>query len=51
MVAIAHCDTHTVLWLYAEELDYFSKKGLNALESYDLMISPMVKLESNFSTK
>jgi PIN domain nuclease of toxin-antitoxin system len=48
METIAHCDTHTVLWLYSGELDRFSKKGIHALESYDLRVSPIVRLEIQF---
>jgi PIN domain nuclease of toxin-antitoxin system len=48
METIIHCDTHTVLWLYSGELDRFSKKGIHALESNELMVSPMVRLEMQF---
>jgi PIN domain nuclease of toxin-antitoxin system len=48
MEAVAHCDTHTVLWLYSGELDRFSKKAVAALEKDDLFISPMVRMEMQF---
>jgi PIN domain nuclease of toxin-antitoxin system len=48
MAAITHCDTHTVLWLYAGEIDRFSNKAKDALENFDIMISPMVRLEMQF---
>lgn len=48
MEAIAHCDTHTILWLYAGEIDRLSKKAAEALEAYNLMISPIVRLEMQF---
>lgn len=48
MAAIAHCDTHTVLWLYAGEIDRLGKKAAEAIESFNLMISPMVRLEMQF---
>ena len=48
MAAIAHCDTHTVLWLYAGEIERFGKKAAKAIETFDLRISPMVRLEMQF---
>ncbi len=41
-------DTHAVIWLYAGELNRFSKKGLKMLETGQLLISPMVQLEIQF---
>ena len=48
METVAHCDTHTVLWLYAGELEWLSKKAIQALESHELRMSPMVRLEMQF---
>jgi len=48
MASIAHCDTHTVLWLYAGEIDRLGKKAAEAIDAYNLMISPMVRLEMQF---
>jgi PIN domain nuclease of toxin-antitoxin system len=48
MAAIAHCDTHIVLWPYAGEIERFGKKAANAIETFNLMISPMVRLEMQF---
>jgi PIN domain nuclease of toxin-antitoxin system len=48
VAAIAHCDTHTVLWLYAGEIERLSKKAADAIETFNLMISPMVRLEMQF---
>mgnify|MGYP001590829193 CR=1 FL=1 len=48
MATIAHCDTHTVLWLYAGETDRFSEKASEAIDTFDLMVSPMVRLEMQF---
>ena len=48
MASIAHCDTHVVLWLYSGEADRFEKKAVEALDRFDLMISPMVLLELQF---
>ena len=48
MATIAHCDTHTVLWLYAGETDRFSANAIEAIETFDLMVSPIVRLEMQF---
>lgn len=48
MASIAHCDTHTVLWLYAGEINRFSAKAAEAIESFDLCVSPMVRLEIQY---
>lgn len=48
MAPIAHCDTHTVLWLYAGEIDRLGKKATEAIDGCHLMISPMVRLEMQF---
>jgi PIN domain nuclease of toxin-antitoxin system len=48
MAAIAHCDTHIVLWLYAGEIIRLSKKAADAVETFNLMISPMVRMEMQF---
>ncbi len=41
-------DTHVVIWLYAGELERFSKRARNALERAELWISPMCLLEINY---
>jgi PIN domain nuclease of toxin-antitoxin system len=48
MAAVMHCDTHTVLWLYAGEIDRLSAKAAEAIDTNILMISPMVRLEMQF---
>jgi PIN domain nuclease of toxin-antitoxin system len=48
MAIIAHCDTHTVLWLYAGETDRLGKKAAEAIEVFELLVSPMVRLEIQF---
>lgn len=48
MAAITHCDTHTILWIYAGETDRIGKKAREAIETFDLMISPIVRLEIQF---
>ena len=48
MAALMHCDTHTVLWLYAGEIDRFSTRVTETMETNNLMISPMGRLELLF---
>jgi PIN domain nuclease of toxin-antitoxin system len=48
MASVAHCDTHVALWLYSGESCRFEKKAAEAIENFDLMISPMVQLELQF---
>jgi PIN domain nuclease of toxin-antitoxin system len=48
MATIAHCDTHTVLWLYAGEIDRLGTRAIEAIETFELMVSPIVRLEMKF---
>lgn len=48
MATIAHCDTHTVLWLYAGEIDRLGARAMEAIETFELMVSPIVRLEMQF---
>jgi len=48
MATIAHCDTHTVLWLYAGEIDRLGTRAMEAIETFELMVSPIVRLEMQF---
>ena len=43
-----YLDTHAVVWLYAKELNRFSRVGLESIESNELFISPMVTLELEY---
>lgn len=44
-----YLDTHIVVWLRQKELEKFSAKALNVIEtSYNLLISPMVELELKY---
>lgn len=43
-----YLDTHVAVWLYAGELDRFSKAALRDIEEHDLMISPVVLLEIQY---
>jgi PIN domain nuclease of toxin-antitoxin system len=46
-----YLDTHAVVWLYAGELDRFSKHAAELIEENDLRISPVVLLELQFLTE
>ena len=48
MATIAHCDTHTVLWLYAGEIDRLGTRAIEAIETFELMVSPIVRFEIQF---
>lgn len=48
MEAVIYLDTHVVVWLYAKELDRFTRKGLESLDANELYISPMVTLELEY---
>lgn len=43
-----YLDTHVVVWLYSKELSRFTDAGLQAMETNDLFISPMVVLELEY---
>lgn len=41
-------DTNAVIWIYQNELNYFSEEGRYAIATEDLAFSPMVKLELEY---
>lgn len=41
-------DTHAAIWLYCGEVEKFSDHALYTLQSEDLFISPMVRLELQY---
>jgi PIN domain nuclease of toxin-antitoxin system len=41
-------DTHVVVWLFAGDAGRLSKLAKQAIEQYDLRVSPMVKLELGY---
>lgn len=43
-----YLDTHVVVWLYAGDVERFSKKAVELIEEHDLLISPAVLLELQF---
>jgi PIN domain nuclease of toxin-antitoxin system len=45
---ITYLDTHIVTWLAANKLSRFSPRMRRVLDSYELLISPMVYLELEF---
>lgn len=48
MESLVFLDTHAVIWLYAGELDLFSKKVLQMLNENRICISHIVKLEIKY---
>lgn len=45
---MTHLDTHVVVWLYAGELQRFSKAALQRIENDELLVSPIVLLELQY---
>jgi PIN domain nuclease of toxin-antitoxin system len=45
---IAYLDTHVLFWLCENRLNRISGAALDALNQYDLLISPMVAIELAF---
>jgi PIN domain nuclease of toxin-antitoxin system len=43
-----YLDTHAVVWLYAGEVERFTRMGCRLLEKEDLFISPIVQLELQY---
>ena len=41
-------DTHAVVWLYTGELERFTKKGRAAIDTDQLVVSPIVQLELTY---
>jgi len=48
MEAVIYLDTHAVVWLFAGQLDLFPERAVDAIESNDCLISPMVVLELHY---
>lgn len=48
MEAVAHLDTHVVVWLYAGDLKRFPQQVQAHLESHALHVSPAVVLELQY---
>ena len=46
-----YLDTHVVVWLYAALTDKLSSNAIDAIESNQLLISPMVQLELQYLRK
>jgi PIN domain nuclease of toxin-antitoxin system len=44
----AYLDTHVVVWLCQSQLDRLSAPALDAINNFDLLISPTVLIELNF---
>lgn len=41
-------DTHAIVWLYAGETERLSASAIEAIETHDIIISPMVQLELTY---
>lgn len=48
METMIFLDTHAVIWLYAGDVDRFSRRARQRLEVERLLISPMVLLEIQY---
>lgn len=48
MAAVAHLDTHLVVWLYGGLLENIPAAVQQVIESHDLVVSPMVALELQY---
>jgi len=48
MESVIYLDTHVVVWLYAGEMDLFSRRAIRSLEKNDPIISPIVELELQY---
>lgn len=48
MEKIVYLDTHVLVWLYSGDTMLFSKHALQAIETYELLISPAVELELQY---
>ena len=48
MKGIVYLDTHVVVWLYDRLVQKFSKKAMEAIESHELRVSPIVMLELEY---
>ena len=48
MEKLVYCDTHVIVWLYANELSLFPRQAIKLMELNQLMISPAVILELEY---
>jgi PIN domain nuclease of toxin-antitoxin system len=48
MAAVAHLDTHVVVWLYSGLVENIPAAVQKIIESHDLAVSPMVALEVQY---
>jgi len=48
MAGVIRLDTHVVVWLYVGDVERLSPRAIDALESNDLVVSPIVQLELSF---
>lgn len=48
MAGVIRLDTHAIVWLYAGDIERLSASAIEAIETHDLVISPMVQLELTY---
>ncbi|MEO2177297.1 MAG: PIN domain-containing protein [bacterium] len=48
MAAVIYLDTHVVVWLYSGRFDLIPQSAKDLLNSHELRISPMVRLELQY---
>ncbi len=48
MAGVIRLDTHAVVWLFTSELERFTKKGRAAIDTQQLVVSPIVQLELTY---
>ncbi len=48
MAPVVRLDTHVVVWLFTGDVERLSKAAVDALESKEISISPLVQLELTY---
>jgi PIN domain nuclease of toxin-antitoxin system len=48
MAGMIRLDTHLIVWLYAGDIERLSATAIDAIETHDLLVSPMVQLELTY---
>ncbi len=45
---VVYLDTHVIVWLYAGEIERFSSKAKQIIETHPLYFSPLVEVELKY---
>jgi PIN domain nuclease of toxin-antitoxin system len=45
---VIYLDTHVIIWLYQKNIELFSKRAVEQIESNDIAVSPIVILELEY---